>query len=183
MSWSATDELSGIASGGADPSLGATPTGFKMTLFASGSHTFSSHATDGVGNNATSTPRSVLLSAVHETAATFAGAWSTSTTTTGSWGRTRYATRRGATATVSFTGTDVAWVAPRGPKKGRARVFIDGVLRATIDLHASSAQARRVVFSATGLAAGPHTLKIVVRGTSGRPRVDIDGFVTLAPAP
>jgi hypothetical protein len=39
---------------------------------------------------------------------------------------------------------------------------------------------RRVVFIAANLAAGPHTVKIVVRATLGRPRVDVDGFFVLS---
>jgi len=31
------------------------------------------------------------------------------------------------------------------------------------------------------LAAGQHSIRIYVNGTSGRPRVDVDGFVVLSP--
>ena len=180
VSWSSTDALSGVASGGAGPSLGSTPNGFRTSNYAPNSYTFTSNATDAVGNSATSAPRRVVLSTAQESAATFAGGW---TTATGSapWGTTRFSSRRGASATYSFTGTDVAWVAPRGPKRGRARVFIDGALKATVDLYSASFAERRVVFVADDLAPGPHTIKIVVRATSGRPRVDIDGFVTIRP--
>ena len=74
----------------------------------------------------------------------------------------------------------MAWVASRGPKRGKAKVYLDGVLT-KVDLYAASSSTGRMVFTATGLVAGPHTLRIVVNGTPGRPRVDVDGFVVLAP--
>ncbi len=182
VSWSSSDALSGVASGGAGPALGSTPTGFRTSNYAPGAHTFTSHATDAVGNSAASAPRKVVLATFQETAATYAGSWSTSTISE-PWGRNRYSKNRGASATFQFNSTAVAWVAARGPQRGRARVFVDGVLRSTVDLYAASFAERRIVFLASGLSAGQHTIKVVVRGTSGRPRVDIDGFVTLAPAP
>ena len=58
---------------------------------------------------------------------------------------------------------------------------IDSVLAATIDLKASTNQSSRIVFVASGLAAGAqHTIGIRVLGTIGRARVDVDGFVVLA---
>jgi len=57
----------------------------------------------------------------------------------------------------------------------------DLVLLTKVDLLAGTLQQRRIVFSASGLTAGAHTLKIVVKGTAGRPRVDVDGFVVLGP--
>jgi len=182
VSWSSQDALSGVASGSAGPSLGTTPSGFRTSNYAPGTYTFTSHATDAVGNSATSSPRKVVLATFQESAATFAGGWTTSSGT-GPWGTTRYSRNRGASATFIFNGTDVAWVSTRGPHRGRARVFIDGALRSTVDLYSGSVLERRIVFLASGLATGQHTLRIVVRGTSGRARVDVNGLVTLAPLP
>ena len=61
-----------------------------------------------------------------------------------------------------------------------ANVFVDGV-KTHVDLFSSSLTERRVVFVASGLSAGQHTIRIKVKGTSGRPRVDIDGILVLAP--
>jgi len=85
-----------------------------------------------------------------------------------------YATRTGASATLRFTGNGVAWVGPVGPTRGTARVYIDGKAVATIDLRRSTFQARKILFSRS-LAAGQHTLRIVVT-SSGRP-VAIDNFI------
>ena len=90
----------------------------------------------------------------------------------------------GNTATFTFTGTDVSWTAQRGPDRGKAEVRLDGALVETIDLYATSAQARRVVYSATSLDPSvQHTLQVRVLGTkraaSTGTRVDVDAFVAL----
>lgn len=91
----------------------------------------------------------------------------------------RSSSTAGATATFTFTGRAVAWLAPRGPGYGKAEVFVDGALKKTVDLYRASSQARRVVFQWSWASSGPHTVKVRVLGTSGRPRVDIDGFGVL----
>jgi subtilisin len=91
-----------------------------------------------------------------------------------------YSTQAGARASLSFSGTGVSWVATLGPKRGKARVFIDGVLAAKIDLYAASNQFRRVVFRKSWPSAGNHTITVEVRGTSGRPRVDLDAIFVVS---
>ena len=88
--------------------------------------------------------------------------------------RVKYATRAGASATLTFTGTGIAWIGPAGPTRGTARVYIDGKAIATVDLRRSTFQARNLLF-AKPLPAGQHTLKIVVT-SSGRP-VAIDELI------
>src|SRR5689334_662330 len=39
---------------------------------------------------------------------------------------------RGATVRFKFTGTAVAWAGPVGPTRGKAKVYIDGVLQRTV---------------------------------------------------
>jgi hypothetical protein len=56
---------------------------------------------------------------------------------------------------------------------------VDGVLEASVDTYAASTSYRQVVFARSWSTLGPHTLKIVVVGTAGRPRVDIDAFEVL----
>src|SRR5205085_3267319 len=43
-----------------------------------------------------------------------------------------YATKTGASATITFTGTGIAWIGPVGPTRGTARVYIDGKAVATV---------------------------------------------------
>jgi Zn-dependent metalloprotease len=188
VTWSASDAGSGVASAELDhspngsgwsaiygPGVPASPTQYSAT---SGPHQFQVIATDAVGNDATSPALATVLSAYQETAPTYKGGWKTFNSAT-AWGKTRFSKNRGASATFAFNGTDVVWIAQRGPKRGVATVFIDGVMT-HVDLYASTLSERRIVFVAANLAAGPHTIKIVVRHTSGRPRVDVDGFFVLS---
>lgn len=89
-------------------------------------------------------------------------------------GHVKYSTVLGATATLSFTGKGIAWVGPTGPTRGKARVSIDGVYVATVNLYRSAFHARTLVFSRP-LAAGAHTVRITV-ATSGKP-VAIDELI------
>jgi hypothetical protein len=86
----------------------------------------------------------------------------------------KYATRYGAAATITFTGTGIAWVGPVGPTRGKARVYIDGRAVATVDLRRSTFKARAILFS-RALPAGDHTFRIVVV-SSHRP-VAIDELI------
>ena len=69
----------------------------------------------------------------------------------------------GDSVTVPFTGTAIQWIGPRASNHGMADVYLDGVKVQTVDTAGSGFQA--VFYKATGLADGPHTLKIVVTGT------------------
>ena len=101
-------------------------------------------------------------------------AWSTARYATYSGREVRYATRTGASATLTFRGNGITWIGPVGPTRGTARVYVDGRVVANVDLRRSTFQARKVLFS-RALTAGTHTLKIVVT-SSGRP-VAIDDLI------
>lgn len=94
--------------------------------------------------------------------------------------RAHWTKARGPIATIGFRGSAVAWAGPVGPTRGKARVFIDGKLVATVDLRRATFRARNVVF-ARNLPDGDHTLRIQALGTRGRPTVAIDEFYVLHP--
>jgi len=87
----------------------------------------------------------------------------------------------GPSASVSFSGSSIAWVGPVGPTRGKAKVYLDGAYVATIDAYRSSFVARRMLF-ARNVADGPHSLTITALGTSGHPTVAIDNVYLLNPA-
>jgi hypothetical protein len=64
------------------------------------------------------------------------------------------------------------------PSRGIAVVRVDGVKVATIDLYRASLRTRVVVWTYSWDSAATHRVKIRVLGTSGRPRVDVDAFLT-----
>jgi subtilisin family serine protease len=91
-----------------------------------------------------------------------------------------YSTQAGARATLDFTGRSVSWISSRSPGRGKARVYIDGALAATVDLYSSSVQHRRVVFSRAWATEGEHRIRIEVLGTANRPRVDVDSIAVVS---
>ena len=70
----------------------------------------------------------------------------------------------------------MAWVAAKGRHGGRAAVYVDGVLRGTVDLGAAKDRVRRVVFRATWSTAGSHTIQVRPLGDG---RVVVDAFEVL----
>jgi hypothetical protein len=50
---------------------------------------------------------------------------------------------------------------------------------ATINLHRTSSTYRRVVWSKTWSTSATRTIRVLVRGTRGHPRVDVDAFLIL----
>jgi hypothetical protein len=136
-------------------------------------------ATDKAGNvgywdyGPTFTPR--LLSD-SDARVTYSWQWATEADPTANGASLHTASAVGAAARLAFTGRDLAWVAETGPGKGRAKVYLDGVLKATVDLYAASDTPRRIVFRWHWSSAGSHVIRIVVEGTLGRPAVTIDGI-------
>jgi hypothetical protein len=107
----------------------------------------------------------------------YAGTWSRAAYSKFSGGYVRWAKTAGASATFRFTGVSVAWIGPKGPTRGKAKVYVNGRYVKTVDLYASTFYASRVLYSASFSSQYARTLKIVVMGTAGRPVVAIDAFV------
>jgi hypothetical protein len=110
-------------------------------------------------------------------AITYLGAWWSARHPAYSGDRAHVSTRRGASLVVRFTGRSIALVGPVGPTRGRAAIYLDGVMVRTIDLGARHFDPRRTVFSKTWRAAGTHRLVLRVLGTKGRAAVSLDRVV------
>ena len=139
-------------------------------------------ALDRAGNlSGVVTGPAVLPKVYQETTslATYSGTWSSATYSQASGGRDRYATRAGASVSFRFIGRAVAVIAPKGSTRGSAKVYVDNVYAGTISLYRSATVNRVVVFGKTWTTSGTHTVKLVLVGTAGRPRVDIDAFAIL----
>jgi RHS repeat-associated protein len=76
----------------------------------------------------------------------------------GSYGRSASA---GATATITFTGTRLDYIAMTGTTPGVVDVKLDGVLKATIDLYSATAEYQVRAWSSGVLAAGSHTVQLI----------------------
>ena len=102
-----------------------------------------------------------------------------STTTTSyskySGGTQRYLGAEGASATYTTTARSLSFVTTKGPTRGSAAIYVDGVLVATVNLNAETTTYQFVALVKTWSAPGTHTIRIVSVG-SPVPRVDIDAF-------
>lgn len=108
------------------------------------------------------------------------GIWKTSTSSKFSGSSHKWASAAGANAKLRFEGTHVAWIGKRGPKYGKARVYLDGVAVATVDEYGSATSYKQVLWQSGRLPAKKHTLEIRVLGAKrsaalGR-LVGIDAF-------
>jgi hypothetical protein len=192
IAWSATDP-SGIASyqlqrqvnGGAWGAV-TLPTAATKTIDESltlGSlYRYRVSATDGNGNASSWVyGRTVqpVISQESSTAISYGGSWTTASTTYASGGSLKYATAAGSSATFSFSGSSVLWVGYLGSNRGSANVYVDGVLKATINLYSPTYASKRIAFAYNWGSNAGHTIKVVVVGTAGHPRIDVDAFVRL----
>lgn len=105
------------------------------------------------------------------------GSWLQTNSFTGALNSSlKYSSTAGATATFTGPMRNFAWFAVRGPGRGRARVYLDSALQGTIDLSSSSQTTRAIAWSKRFSSVSTHRVRVFVEGTSGRPRVDVDGF-------
>jgi len=83
-------------------------------------------------------------------------------------------------ATLTFSGSSVAFVSTTGPNRGTLQVRVDGGDWQAADLYGATMRTRQVVWAAA-VAPGTHTLEISLLGSanplSSGARVDIDAFL------
>jgi hypothetical protein len=191
--WAATDAGTGIdrhvlevsRDGGPYVARGGSLAGPAATLTLGSGHRYRVRvrAVDRAGNpGGWSASRTFGVTARQEssTALRWAGSWRRRVDDR-FWGRTlRSSGTAGATATTTFTGRGIAWVAEMGPGRGSARVYVDGKAVATVSLSRPAFAPRRIAWARHWAATGTHTVRIRVLGTpTGNPRVDVDGFEIL----
>jgi hypothetical protein len=110
---------------------------------------------------------------------TYGSGWRLVSASGYSGGTVHDATAAGSSLSYTLDGRSVALVSTIGPGHGQVRVYVDGVYTATVDTVATTTADRRIVWTHRWASAGWHTVRLVVVGTSGRPRVDLDAFVVL----
>jgi hypothetical protein len=191
VGWTASDP-SGISTSTLQRSINGAPwsTAFGATTSSTaqvsisngGTGQYRVRSTDKLANTSDWAMGPTVKATIYQqtsAAVTWTGTWHTAASSSASGGSVRYATSKGASATFAFTGSSVAWVATKGTTRGSAAVYVDGLYVKSISLHASSGTSRSIVFARNWGTVGTHTLRIVVGGSAGHPRVDIDAFVRL----
>jgi hypothetical protein len=191
FTWTGVDATSGVAryeaslrtDGGAWSTISTnllTPT-VTQNLAAGHTYRLRVRATDNAGNvGAWSLGSAFSVNAYQEGSSrfTWTGDW-TRPSNTGYWaGRERASTDAGAKVTFTFTGRSLAWIGSVGAARGSAKIYVDGALVKTVDLSAGATAYRTVLASLTWSTAMSRKVKIVVVGTAGHPRVNVDAFVT-----
>jgi hypothetical protein len=140
-------------------------------------------AIDDAGNVGLPTLSAIYRPTLYQssTSATkYSASWTTSKSASFSGGSARYATKAGASATFTVTAArSIAIVTTKAATRGSFKVYVDGVFKATINTHATTTRFRQLLYQIRFSSPGTHKIKIVVSGSSGHPRVDLDAFVVL----
>jgi hypothetical protein len=191
IGWTATDP-SGVASSALQRSVNGaswrtsysatTATAVDGSIPIGGTARQRVRATDRKGNVSAWVSGETVRATVQQqssSAITWSGSWRAVKASSASGGSLRYATAKGASATFRFTGSSVAWVAAKGSTRGGAWIYVDGRFAGSVNLQSSTSKPRAIVFARNWSSVGAHTVKIVVAGTAGHARVDVDGFVRL----
>jgi hypothetical protein len=191
VSWSASDGGSGIQTQEVQVRRGsgswtsikvsASARSATMTLRPASTYTLRTRATDTNGNRGSWAMITLTTSLRQEswTKLRWSGRWKRTALNGASGGATRYATKAGSSVSTTLVARSMAIVAPRSKARGSATITIDGGSPIVVKLNASPTGGRRVVFAATWPTAGKHTVKVVVKGAAGHPRVDLDALVVL----
>ena len=194
LGWSGSDNAggSGIAryeleqsrTGGAWTSVSKslTAASARVTTPSSGTVQFRVRAVDKAGNTGAWTLGLTLSPSLVQqtsTAVKYSGTWSSGGSSSYSGGSVKYATVAGRSASYAFTGRSIALVTTKSPTRGKVKIYVNNSYVTTVDLYRSKSQYRAVVWQKTWSTSGARTVKLVVVGTSGRPRVDLDAFVVV----
>nr|WP_108870907.1 beta-galactosidase [Tessaracoccus timonensis] len=126
-----------------------------------------------------------------DAAISYSGEWSEQADTTASGGTVRTATAKGASATLTFTGTGVKYLSASGTDFGKVRVQVDDRPAEVAHAWVSSNQnkpSQVVLADVQDLAPGEHTITVTALGEqadpSGGTKVSVDAFqIAGAPDP
>jgi hypothetical protein len=192
VTWTGSDPGSGIdrylvsesRDGGATLEPAITVVGASTIVRSAqiGSHLgFVVVAVDAAGNTSAPATGPIFTPTLYQqtTGTVYSTGWTTVSRAVYSGGSARAASVAGKSVTFSFAGRSVGFLSYKSSTRGSVRIYVDGVYRKTVSLYSATVRARQLVFSYSWPAYGSHKLKLVVVGTAGHPRVDVDGFVVL----
>jgi hypothetical protein len=189
VSWSGSDvggsgvqsyDLARSMNGGAFQTIyvGLASPVVSISLVPGAAYRFEARSRDRAGNVGAWTAGPTVRGSVYQNSSAsvvYHGTWALSSSSLYSGGSARYSTAAGATATLTTSARSLAFVTTIASTRGSVRIYIDGAYRTTIGLSGATAY-RRIVYSTGWATLGTHTIRIVVVGTAGHPRVDLDAF-------
>jgi hypothetical protein len=106
----------------------------------------------------------------------YGGIWTSSPVAAASGGAVKMTTRLNATATLSTAARAISWIASKGTNRGSAKIYVDGVAKATVNLYATATANKVIAYTIDFGTSGSHTMQIVDLGTIGHSGVDVDAF-------
>ena len=189
VSWSGTDtggsgvrsyDLARSINGGPFQTIyvGLASPVVSISLVPGSSYRFEARARDWAGNVGAWTAGATVRGTVFQNSSgsvVYHGAWVVSSAPAYSGGSVRFATAAGASASLTTSARSLAFVTTIASTRGSVWIYVDGSYRATISLAGPTAY-RSIVYCASWASIGTHSIRIVVVGTVGRPRVDLDAF-------
>jgi sugar lactone lactonase YvrE len=194
LTWSGSDTVggSGIAhyelarsvSGGAWTSVSTSLTAKAADVLAASSGTvrYRVRAIDRAGNaggwtyGLTLSPR---LTQQTSSSVSYRGSWTTVRSSSFSAGSAKGTSTAGRSASYTTTGRSIGFLGTLARSRGKVKIYVNGTYVATVDCYRSTTLYRAIVWQKTWTTSATRTIKIVVVGTSGRPRVDLDAFVVV----
>ena len=178
-----TYEIQRSLNGAAFAAFATSPTnGYSLDLSHSTfTYRFRVRACDTVQCTAYRTGPSFTTKSYSESnvATKYSGTWSLVTSSVYAGGKARLTGTANRSVSLTFVGNQVAWLSRSGPTFGSARVYIDGTLVKTVSLYATTPVDRKLAYVKTWTTASTHTIRVVVVGTAGHPRVTHDQFYVI----
>jgi hypothetical protein len=110
----------------------------------------------------------------------YAGAWSTTSTSSASGGSFSYANAKGNSVTIAFHGTYLGLIGKKASVYGIAKVTLDGGTPVMVDFYSASTLFAQKVWNTGTLASGDHTVTVEWTGTknaaSTKTNISIDAI-------
>jgi hypothetical protein len=196
LSWSGNDAGSGVTSYRLEQNVDAlgwetiisstTRTSVTRALPFGHNVQYRVTATDAAGNDSAPATSAKFRPYLYEQTVTnisYSGSWSTYSGGNYSGGSVKATSTAGRSATFTSSNTrSIAFVTTKATSRGSFKVYIDGVYKKTISTNGST-KYRQILYQYSWSSPATHKMKIVVSGTSGHPRVDVDAFVSLRVVP
>ena len=159
--------------------VAAPATSTSTTVPSAGTFRFRVTAHSAYGDSATlaGATRSARLVQQSATTVKYAGTWTAASSTAFSGGSLKWSKTARSSATFTFPGSQLALVVDRAALRGKVTISVDGAKAVLVDLKGTTAH-RYIAWRWSG-ASKTHTVKVTVLATAGRPRIDLDAFVTL----
>lgn len=110
----------------------------------------------------------------------FVGTWASLTANNFYGNDANVSSTVGDTFTITFVGTSIGLVIEKASNMGKLDVSIDGGTTTTVDLYSTTSFTRSIVYSATGLNSGEHTLVATVatkNASSSANNIRFQGYV------